>query len=222
MVDVTVTGQVLDAFIGVPSPTANTVDNISVNLQSSTPIPKVKEVLPTAGIIGPDLRKELKLLVDNVGFRWVGLRSVDHSTRCDCKSEYPGFNIASCTRCMGTGFVFTDYLVKAYSWMGVFGVQFESEIGRISTQGKNCVLEHDRPVNKRDYILELDLDNNTGRPIMPFRVLKYFEVQDSSAMLGDGARVEFWRCTLEERSIYINSDSDGRDRPTQVSNTGQP
>jgi hypothetical protein len=71
----------------------------------------------------------------------------------------------------------------------------------MSTQNRNLVVEHDRPVNKFDFILELDQDPNTSKVRQPFKVLKYYRIQDSVPIKGDSARVEFWKCSLEERNI---------------------
>ena len=149
----------------------------------------------------PNLIKELKELEKIGGFRWFGHRKADYTKKCSCISSG---GIASpspsCSRCLSTGYLFTDYLVKGYMWLGILGVEIGSAVGKISTQNRNVVLQHNRPVNKFDFILELDSDPETGNPRQPFRIMRAFKVQDSMSLLGDDSRVEFWKCSVEERT----------------------
>lgn len=151
----------------------------------------------------PDLIKELKALEKIGSFRWFGHRRADYTRACSCVSSSDGgIGTASpnCSRCLSTGYLFTDYLVKGYMWLGLLGVEIGSAAGKISTQQRNLVLQHNRPVTKFDFILELDLDPETGNPRQPFRIMRTFKVQDSMALLGDNSRVEFWKASVEERT----------------------
>jgi hypothetical protein len=138
---------------------------------------------------------------DSIGFQWLGLRQVDYTKKCSCTGILGTSDCPSCSRCMSTGYLFSDFLVKGYMWMGILGSEFQSNMGLMSTQNRNLVVEHDRPVNKFDFILELDQDPNTSKVRQPFKVLKYYRIQDSVPIKGDSARVEFWKCSLEERNI---------------------
>lgn len=136
-----------------------------------------------------------------IGFRWFGLRQPDYTARCSCGNTEGTTDSITCFRCFNTGYVFTDYLVKGYFWLGVLGVEYSTSPGLIATQQKNLVIEHDRPINKFDYILELNQDPVTNKVTQPFQIMKYLRVQDSLAVRGDDSRVEFWRCNVEERNI---------------------
>lgn len=154
-----------------------------------------------------DIRKEIYALRSE--FQWYGLRRVDYSRPCSCLNEDGISSPATCVRCMKTGYLFTDFLVKGYIWQGSLGVEFNSKATKLSTQTKNIIIEYDRSINKFDYILELAQSSETGKLAQPFRVLKSFQVQDSLSLKGIDGRVEFWRATLEERSF-----DDGR--PGQI------
>lgn len=160
------------------------------------PVPRKTENLPRTKVIGPDLRKEIEFLRDRVGFTWMGLRQADYSKRSvDSGSGTGG------SRTLKTGYTFTDFLVKAFTWQANLGVKFESGVGYLSTQGKNFVVQHDRPINKFDLILELNTDPNTGELRQPFSIIRVFEIQDVMPLIGDGSRTEFWKCNIEERNL---------------------
>jgi hypothetical protein len=164
-----------------------------------------------------DLRKELESLsqtkidlsdlFDNTmnemlenGFRWFGLRQIDYSKPCSCKSTVTSATPV-CTRCFRIGYTFTDYLVKGYMWISSLGFEFRTSVGDIATQRKNLVVKHNRPINKLDRILLLDSDSETGRLKQPFIVTREYSIQDSMSLVGKNGRVEFWRCSLEERNM---------------------
>ena len=158
---------------------------------------------PGATIVDPNIRKEVNNMT-SIGFQWVGLRQADYTKSCSCvKNNADGLRapLKSCKRCLSTGYVFTDYLVKGFMWKQTLGTDFNSGVGLISTQNRNLVVEHNRPVNKFDYVLELDQDPDTGQIRQPFRIIRTFLVQDVFPMKGDNGRIEFWRCVVEEKTI---------------------
>lgn len=170
----------------------------------------------------PDLREVIKSLTGEsnifapynkvgIGFQWLGLRQPDYSKKCSCWTLPFKENAPGCKRCMLTGYVFTDYLVKGYTWLGVLGAEFGTPPGMISTQTKNVVVKHNRTINKFDYVLELSQDIDTGKLKQPFKILKYNKIQDIIPILGDSGRIEFWKAILEERNIEDGRASTGND-----------
>jgi hypothetical protein len=160
----------------------------------------------------PDLREVIDSLIGKsnklfpngkmpIGFQWFGLRQTDFTEKCGCTPIEGTSENHTCSRCMNTGYIFTDHLVKGFSWMGLLGVEYSANPGLLSTQQKNVVLEYARPINKFDYILELDYDPKTNKVRQPFRIAKYNRIQDSTPIKGDHARIEFWKCSVEERNI---------------------
>lgn len=166
----------------------------------------------------PDLREVLKSLTGEqnkfipskqiIGFQWLGLRKTDYSKKCSCWNKATKDAPPGCKRCMLSGYLFTDFLVKGYVWMGVLGAEFGTPPGILSTQQKNVVIKYDKILNKFDYILELAQDINTGRVSQPFNILKYNRVQDALPIKGDSGRVEFWKGIIEERQIESGRLSD--------------
>lgn len=159
----------------------------------------------------PDIRQVIESLLGksntlypnnkkSIGFQWLGLRQSDYSKKCACNNS-GSTSSGPCSRCYNTGYLFTDFLVKGYAWLGVLGVEFGAKPGMIATQQKNVVLEHNRPINKFDYILELDQNPNTGKILQPFKIIKYYRIQDAMPIKGDIGRVEYWKCNIEERNV---------------------
>lgn len=139
----------------------------------------------------------------SIGFHWLGLRQADYTKPCICVQETKdGIRapLKTCSRCLATGYLFTDQLVKGYMWQGFLGVEFGAGSGKISTQQRNLIVKHDRPINKFDFILELDQDPDTGKIRQPFRIMRTFKVQDVFPVRGDDGRYEFWKCSIEERT----------------------
>ena len=163
----------------------------------------LRNQLKELGEIDLDLSNTLDSFMQELlqnGFQWFGLRQLDYSKPCSCKSQAISEKIG-CVRCFRTGYAFTDYLVKGYLWISSLGFETRTAAGDISTQRKNLVVRHDRLVNKFDHILELDINHSTGEIIQPFKIVRSYSVQDSLALYGLGGRVEFWRCAIEERNI---------------------
>jgi hypothetical protein len=167
-----------------------------------------KDEIPTTKENNVDLREELRHLEHL--FRWFGLRHIDFSRPCTCKLATDTVD-PECKRCLRIGYLFTDYLVKGYMWLSALGFEFRTSTGDISTQRKNLVIKHNRPVNKFDKVLILDINPENGQVLQPFKISREFSIQDVMAVLGKDGRVEFWRCSLEERNL-----DDGRYAPHGV------
>jgi hypothetical protein len=134
------------------------------------------------------------------GFQWFGLRQLDYSKPCSCKLATDQRS-GNCKRCFRLGYAFTDFIVKGYMWISALGIEFRTSTGDISTQRKNLVLKHNRPVNKFDRVLLLDTDSDTGRLRQPLKIVREFSVQDVLSLSGKNGRVEFWKCSIEERAL---------------------
>lgn len=151
------------------------------------------------GVLGEDMRDSIEILGEE-HFSWLGLRQADRTKACTCVKD-TGTPRKACSHCLGTGFGYTDYLVKGYTWLSTDGAEFVSAAGRISTQTRNAVVKHTRALRKFDQILVLALDPDTGETTQPFQITRTFLVQDTLALKASGGRTEFWRCSLVERSF---------------------
>jgi len=137
-------------------------------------------------------------------YQWFGLRQADYSKKCSCTAiSRQGTNLPdrSCKRCLGMGFKFTDYLVRGYHWIGAPGVEFPGGPGLVITQTKQMVIQHDRTVNRFDFLLILDQEKDGPTLKTPFKIMRQFCIQDVIPLRADNARIEFWKCFLEERTV---------------------
>lgn len=148
-----------------------------------------------------DIREELEELLPH--FQWYALRQIDFSRPCSCTLSPPDkiLPTPTCSRCFRYGYLFTDYVIKGYLWKSSLGFEFRTEVGPLSTQKSNFVAKHNRPINKFDNIMILDLDPNNGVLRQPLRIMRLYQVQDSMPLYGKDGRVEFYKCFIEERNL---------------------
>ena len=154
-----------------------------------------------------DLRKYFKELRDNVGFKWIALRSVDLTKPCtECERKMPDNYdqpYAGCKRCIGIGYLYVDKLIKGYRYQNTPGMDVSENVGLINVQSQIYLLQHDSQPKPVDWILELQLNEKTLIPVQPFKIVSAFKINDSTPLRGDDGRIEFWRCVCEEKNFTI-------------------
>lgn len=146
-----------------------------------------------------DFIQEIKKL-RSFGFQWYGYRVLDYTKKCACNIDSTN-DRKGCSRCFRTGYVFTDHLVKGYSWIASPGHVANAPLGTISTQTRFIILEWDQPMQKYGYILELFQNAESGHLNQPFKIMRAFEIQDYILIRGQEGRIEWARCLLEERNL---------------------
>lgn len=153
-----------------------------------------------------DFRKELYLLRDNMGFRWVALRSVDLSKPCnECKAKVPDNydqSFARCKACLGIGYLYIDKLVKGYrySQRAFPGIR---DSGAITISENRYIFQHDSNPKVVDWVLELELNEETLIPVQPFKITAAYKIKDVSIFRGDNGRIDFFVCSIEEQKITL-------------------
>ena len=147
-----------------------------------------------------ELRVEIPIGED--GFRWLVLRQADRSKPC---------RYGPCSRCLNTGFGFTDILIKGYLWEMSPAFSFPMAAGIISTSVKNLVVKFNRPLQKFDQVIEISLDPDTGEVVQPFEIIRTYLLSDANPLRGKGGRVEFWSAIAEERTL--TDDRRGEEGP---------
>ena len=156
-----------------------------------------------------DLRKELRLIRDNVGFSWVALRSVDLSIPCiECQAKVaanydqaPGF----CKTCLGIGYTFIDKLVLGFKYrpVSLFQVRGQNNVGPIGVQTVSYVLQYNANPKPVDWILDLQLNETTQTPVQPFVIKSAYRIEDVTIMRSDFGRIEFFKCGVLEQNLTI-------------------
>lgn len=156
-----------------------------------------------------DLRKEVELLSKATGFSWVALRSVDLTKPTTEAQKYVASSYDQSNvnfKHIVSNYYFIDKLVKGYRYMAQPGIDYQSEIGTINTKTQVYIIAHDKKPKNTDYILELELNEETGQPKQPFKIARVFNIQDSQPMRGGQPKtinggIEFWRCYAEEDNL---------------------
>lgn len=155
------------------------------------------------------IRNTLKEL-SNVksGFHWLVIRSASLDGYCDCVNEiernYETAN-PSCWRCLGSGRIFTDFLVKGIQYIQTrqFAAdEAQAPPGIINNQQFRYAILTDNIIPKtHDLLLEIELDKDTGEPLTPIRIRDVFNVANVRTMWGDKGREEFYSIVCEYRTI---------------------
>lgn len=153
-----------------------------------------------------DLRSIIEELADDSSWTWMALRKCDTSKKCHCAGDSQSFEKASpdCPRCFGSGYSFTDHLVKGYAWVRSPGVEFRTSVGTLSTETKSAILRWHREVTTSDYLLKLASDSSTGEIVRPFKIVGVFDIQDAIPLHAKEQRVEFWKLSVEERNLSMD------------------
>ncbi len=156
-----------------------------------------------------DLRKELQTLRDNLGFRWLALRSVDLTRPChECQKKVPANYDQSpglCKACLGIGYTYIDKLIEGFKYRpySLFQVRGFSNVGPMGIDSVNFVLQHNSNPKPVDWILELELDETTMIPVQPFKITGAYRIEDVTIFRGDSGRIEFFRCNVLEQNLTL-------------------
>ena len=164
--------------------------------------------MPKYGFI--DLRNEMENLRDSVGFRWLALRTVNF-TKPALEAKKPVPLNYDQTEPDNQNIVaneyFIDKLVKGFSYLSQPGFDFQTQVGPINTKLRVFILEHEKKPKNTDFILELNLNEDTGVPIQPFKVTRVWKIQDAEPMRAGQptkkptGRIDFFRCFAEESNL---------------------
>lgn len=156
-----------------------------------------------------DLRNELKTLRDNVGFRWLALRSVDLSKPCgECQRKVPDNydqSYGRCKACLGIGYTYVDKLILGFSYrsLPLFQVRGQSVVGPMGIQNVKFILQHDSNPKPVDWIMELELNETTMVPVQPFKITSAYRIEDVTIYRSDSGRIDFFSCNVLEQNLTL-------------------
>lgn len=149
-----------------------------------------------------DLRKAMS------GFHWVVLRSAHLDGFCECIKEVErqySKATSNCRRCLGSGRLFTDFLIKGIQYIPT--PQFRSDEsqkgpGVLHNEGFRYLISvKDRIPKETDFLIEIDLDKDTGNPVTPISVVTVYDITNVRVLWGDKGREEFYSVTTKARQI---------------------
>lgn len=143
-----------------------------------------------------DLRDEFAEIMQDAG-HWMLLRKALLDHPCSC-SNSQGETDSGCPRCNGLGYAFVDYLVIGRKVKAVTAPEIVSPVGRVAASKWDFYLMHNTQPTELDWILEISLDPVTRQPITPYRIKKYFYVEDVEDLRGDGGELIYFKAQCEE------------------------
>lgn len=153
-----------------------------------------------------DLRSEIAGIMQRRGHKVFLRRSQDR--RCGCwRPAYREADI-NCPYCTGTGWMYRDELHLArkmpvtdptvaaiLEWRKQFGLygsaQFIFWFGHDVNPGPS----------RRDAILEVKLDPNTGEPTKAYKIEAQWSIGQVQGFRDKGGRIEYWACWVREGSL---------------------
>lgn len=155
------------------------------------------------------IRKTLEdLRKNNSGFHWLVLRSAHLDGFCECINEVPkqySKATSSCKRCLGSGRVFTDHLIKGLQYIPVprlSSKETQSGPGIIHNESfRYCVTTKNIIPKEIDFIIEVDLNKNTGDVVTPVKIRKVYDISNVRTLWGDKGREEWYSLTVESKQI---------------------
>jgi hypothetical protein len=109
---------------------------------------------------------QLTKMLAKYGHRMV-LRKAIPGKKCACMSEVTESPNPNCGKCLGTGDLYTDYMVlgRKYTPRPNVGKEIRSPLGIVEAHSPMFVVETIYRVNTNDMILELVLDDETDEPL---------------------------------------------------------
>ena len=158
-----------------------------------------------------DLLEEVTIRVRDRG-HFIAFRKITED-RCpnfnlDRREDHPD----DCPYCMGSGYIFVDYIIKSYCRpardVEAQAKSVRIEIGFMSpnkwnyylpgyTLNKNNQRIYLNPTHE-DYIIELDLNEDTGLPTLPRRIKKILKIESIIELRDKGGRLEYFNMNTKE------------------------
>jgi hypothetical protein len=153
-----------------------------------------------------DLRLEMEDILAKRG-HYVFLRRTQ-TRRCGCWNEHTREADIDCPYCTGTGWMYKDELHLARR-MPVTDptvaaiLEWRMDFGFLGTATYIFWFGHDvNPApSRRDTILEVRLDPDTGQPVKAYQIEAQWSIGQVHGFRDKGGRVEYWACWVREGSL---------------------
>ena len=159
-----------------------------------------------------DLEKEIGNVIENFG-EWIAIRSVDLTKRTrEAEQSIPAQYEQSNPdyQHIVANYYYVDKLARSFRYLAQPGFDYQTPVGTLNTKLRVVIVESDKLPRNTDYILELQLDENTGIPTQPFRIRRVWEIQDAEPMragqpVKHAGGIEYFRCFVEEDNLGYNN-----------------
>jgi hypothetical protein len=157
-------------------------------------------------IIMTQMRLEFEKFVKENGY-WIALRKVLLSPSSPNVDSPTGEGLTAAPDTTTSGHTYTDHITKARkSPVGMSGGSDElgTPIGLITVPKYIFYLRYSMNPRELDWIVELAIDEATLEPIKPFKITKYYDIQDVSEQRGINGKIIYYRCLCEESVWNVN------------------
>lgn len=153
---------------------------------------------------GVDVREEIGDILDNHGHIVFLRRALDR--HCGCWREDTREADLRCPYCTGTGWLYQDerYLTRRMPLTDpVVAALLESRspVGFLGVAEFLFWFKHDVKPTKRDVILEVTLDEETGQPVEAINIEKIWSIGQVQDFRDRYGRVEYWGCWVRDGQL---------------------
>ena len=101
--------------------------------------------------------------------------------------------------------MFTDHLIKGLQYIPTRrALSEESQVapGIIHNEGfRYCLTTKNIVPKETDFIIEIDLNKDTGDPVTPVSVVSVYDIIHTRILWGDKGREEWYAVTVQSRQI---------------------
>jgi len=146
------------------------------------------------------MRLEFEKFIKENGY-WVALRKAMLNPNSPNVDSSTGEGLTDAPDTTTSGYTYTDHITKARkSPVGILGGSDEvgSAIGLITVPKYIFYLRYSMEPRELDWIVELAIDETTLEPIKPFKITKYYDIQDVGEQRGVDGKIIYYRCLCEE------------------------
>jgi len=146
------------------------------------------------------MRLEFEKFIKENGY-WVALRKAMLNPNSPNVDSPTGEGLTDAPDTITSGYTYTDHITKARkSPVGILGGSDEvgSAIGLITVPKYIFYLRYSMDPRELDWIVELAIDETTLEPIKPFKITKYYDIQDVGEQRGSDGKIIYYKCLCEE------------------------
>ncbi len=146
------------------------------------------------------MRLEFEKFIKENGY-WIALRKAMLNPNSPNVDSPTGEGLTDAPDTITSGYTYTDHITKARkSPVGILGGSDEvgSTIGLITVPKYIFYLRYSMDPRELDWIVELAIDETTLEPIKPFKITKYYDIQDVGEQRGIDGKIIYYRCLCEE------------------------
>ena len=146
------------------------------------------------------MRLEFEKFIKNNGY-WIALRKAMLNPNSPNVDSPTGEGLTDAPDTITSGYTYTDHITKARkSPVGILGGSDEvgSAIGLVTVPKYIFYLRYSMDPRELDWIVELAIDETTLEPIKPFKITKYYDIQDVGEQRGVDGKIIYYKCLCEE------------------------